>query len=124
MPPFMGGGDMISSVTCEKSTWARLPHKFEAGTPAIAQAIGLSAAIDYVSGHGIEAIGVHEAGLLDYATRRLASIDGLRILGTAPDKASVISFMLDYAPPHDVATIIDSAGVAVRAAHQDRKGGV
>ncbi|MBS27582.1 MAG: cysteine desulfurase [Alphaproteobacteria bacterium] len=117
MPPFMGGGDMISSVTFEKTTWAKLPHKFEAGTPAIAQAIGLGAAIDYVNGIGLDAIATHEADLLNYATQKLASIDGLRIIGTAPNKASVVSFMLDFAHPHDVATIIDRAGVAVRAGH-------
>ncbi len=117
MPPFMGGGDMISSVTFEKSTWAKLPHKFEAGTPAIAQAIGLGAAIDYVTSIGLDAIGAHEAELLNYATQQLSSVDGLRIVGTAPDKASVVSFTLDYAHPHDIATIIDRAGVAVRAGH-------
>ena len=117
MPPFMGGGDMISSVTFEKSTWAKLPHKFEAGTPAIAQAIGLGAAIEYVNGLGLDAIGAHEQDLLNYATQQLSSVDGLRIIGTAPNKASVISFMLDYAHPHDIATIIDRAGVAVRAGH-------
>ena len=117
MPPFMGGGDMISSVTFEKSTWAKLPHKFEAGTPAIAQAIGLGAAIEYVNELGLDAIGAHEQDLLNYATQQLSSVDGLRIIGTAPNKASVISFMLDYAHPHDIATIIDRAGVAVRAGH-------
>ena len=117
MPPFMGGGDMISSVTFEKSTWAKLPHKFEAGTPAIAQAIGLGAAIEYVNGLGLAAIAAHEQDLLNYATQKLLSVRGLRIIGTAPNKASVISFMLDYAHPHDIATIIDRAGVAVRAGH-------
>ena len=117
MPPFMGGGDMISSVTFEKSTWAKLPHKFEAGTPAIAQAIGLGAAIEYVNGLGLAAIAAHEQDLLNYATQQLLSVRGLRIIGTAPNKASVISFMLDYAHPHDIATIIDRAGVAVRAGH-------
>jgi cysteine desulfurase / selenocysteine lyase len=117
MPPFMGGGDMISSVTFEKSTWAKLPHKFEAGTPAIVQAIGLGAAIDYVNAIGLDAIGAHEADLLNYATQKLSSVDGLRIIGTAPNKASVISFTLDFAHPHDIATIIDRAGVAVRAGH-------
>jgi cysteine desulfurase/selenocysteine lyase len=117
MPPFMGGGDMISSVTFEKSTWAKLPHKFEAGTPAIAQAIGLGAAIEYVNGLGLDAIAAHEQDLLNYATQQLSSVEGLRIIGTAPNKASVISFMLDYAHPHDIATIIDRAGVAVRAGH-------
>jgi cysteine desulfurase/selenocysteine lyase len=104
-------------VTFEKSTWAKLPHKFEAGTPAIVQAIGLGAAIDYVTGLGLDAIGNHEADLLNYATQKLSSIDGLRIIGTAPNKASVVSFTLDFAHPHDIATIIDRAGVAVRAGH-------
>ncbi|HCP01572.1 MAG TPA: cysteine desulfurase, partial [Rhodospirillaceae bacterium] len=117
MPPFMGGGDMISSVTFAKSTWANLPHKFEAGTPAIVQAIGLGAAIDYVTDLGLEAIGAHEAELLNYATQKLSSFDGLKIIGTAPNKASVLSFTLDFAHPHDIATIIDRAGVAVRAGH-------
>ncbi|MDA0786768.1 MAG: cysteine desulfurase [Proteobacteria bacterium] len=117
MPPFMGGGDMISSVTFEKSTWAKLPHKFEAGTPAIVQAIGLGAAIDYVNSIGLDAIGAHEADLLNYATQKLSSVEGLRIIGTAPHKASVVSFTLDFAHPHDIATIIDRAGVAVRAGH-------
>ncbi len=117
MPPYMGGGDMISSVTFEKSTWAKLPHKFEAGTPAIAQAIGLGAAIDYVSALGLEQIGAHEHDLLNYGTQQLSSVDGLRLVGTAPAKASVMSFTLDFAHPHDIATIIDRAGVAVRAGH-------
>ncbi|NNE85321.1 MAG: cysteine desulfurase [Alphaproteobacteria bacterium] len=117
MPPYMGGGDMISSVTFEKSTWAKLPHKFEAGTPAIAQAIGLGAAIDYVSALGLAQIGAHEQDILNYGTQQLSSIDGLRLIGTAPAKASVLSFTLDFAHPHDIATIIDRAGVAVRAGH-------
>lgn len=117
MPPYMGGGDMIASVTFEKSTWAQLPHKFEAGTPAIAQAIGLAAAIDYVSALGLENIGAHEQDILNYGTQQLSSVDGLRLVGTAPAKASVLSFVLDCAHPHDIATIIDQAGVAVRAGH-------
>ena len=117
MPPYMGGGDMIASVTFEKSTWAKLPHKFEAGTPAIAQAIGLGAAIDYVSSLGLEQIGAHEHDVLNYGTQQLSSIDGLRLIGTAPAKASVLSFTLDIAHPHDIATVIDQAGVAVRAGH-------
>jgi cysteine desulfurase/selenocysteine lyase len=117
MPPFMGGGDMIASVSFEKSTWAALPAKFEAGTPAIAQAHGLGAAIDYVTGIGLEAIAAHERDLLNYATQKLASIDGLEIVGTAPNKVSVISMTLDCAHPHDMATILDRSGVAVRAGH-------
>lgn len=117
MPPYMGGGEMIRSVTFEQAEWADLPYKFEAGTPAIAQAIGLGAAIDYVTGHGLEAIGAHEADLLGYATQRLSAIDGLRIVGTAPGKASVLSFTMDCAHPHDVGTLLDRAGVAIRVGH-------
>ena len=117
MPPFMGGGDMISSVTFEKSTWAKLPHKFEAGTPAIAPAIGLGAAVDYVSGLGLAAIGRHEADLLAYANQQLAQLEGLNFIGTAPGKGSVVSFTMDHVHPHDVSTILDRAGVAVRAGH-------
>jgi cysteine desulfurase/selenocysteine lyase len=117
MPPFMGGGDMIRSVTFEKTEWADLPHKFEAGTPAIAQAIGLGAAIDYVQEIGIAAIAAHETALLQYGMRQLASVPGLRLIGTVPGKASVMSFVLDCAHPHDIATIIDRAGIAVRAGH-------
>lgn len=117
MPPFMGGGDMIGSVSYEKTTWAPLPAKFEAGTPAIVQAIGLGAAVDYMTGLGRERIAAHEHDLLNYATQRLASIDGLKIYGTAPDKAAVISFTLGNIHAHDVSTIIDRAGVAIRAGH-------
>lgn len=117
MPPYQGGGDMISSVTIEKSEWADLPAKFEAGTPAIAQAIGLGAAIDYVRGVGLDRIAEHERDLLNYATQRLASVDGLTILGTAAGKVSLVTFTLDCAHPHDIATIVDQQGVAVRAGH-------
>jgi len=117
MPPYQGGGDMISSVTLEKSEWADLPHKFEAGTPAIAQAIGLGAAIEYVEGIGVDRIGQYERDLLNYAHQKLASVDGLRIIGTAPGKVSVVSFTMESAHPHDIATIVDRHGVAVRAGH-------
>ncbi len=117
MPPYMTGGEMIKRVTFETTTFAGLPNRFEAGTPAIAQAIGLGAAIDYVSEIGLEAIAAHERDILNYATQRLAAIPGLRFFGTAPGKASVVSFTLDYAHPHDIATIVDRAGVAVRAGH-------
>lgn len=117
MPPFLGGGDMISSVSFEKSTWAGLPAKFEAGTPAIVQAAGLGVAIDYMTGIGMDRIAAHERDLLTYATQRLASVEGLRIYGTAAIKAAVISFTLADAHPHDISTIIDRAGVAVRAGH-------
>ena len=99
----MGGGDMISTVTYEKSTWAELPAKFEAGTPAIAQAIGLGAAISYLDGVGLDLVAEHEHGLLNYATQQLASVDGLRIIGTAPNKTSVISFVMEGTHPHDIA---------------------
>ena len=117
MPPFLAGGDMISTVSMEKSTWAALPAKFEAGTPPIAQAIGLGVALEYVSSIGLEGIAAHEIDLLTHATQQLSSIDGLRIIGTAPGKTSVISFTMDCAHPHDISTIIDRAGVSVRAGH-------
>lgn len=117
MPPFLGGGDMISSVTLQKSTWAELPAKFEAGTPPIVEAIGLGAAIDYITGIGLERIAAHERDLLSYAMQRLAAVDNLRVIGTAPTKTAVISFAMGEAHPHDIATIIDQQGVAVRAGH-------
>jgi cysteine desulfurase/selenocysteine lyase len=117
MPPYMGGGDMISSVTFEKSTWASLPHKFEAGTPAIVQVIGLGAAIDYINSIGLKQISIHEHNVLKYATQKLLKIDGLRLIGNSVEKASILSFTLDVAHPHDIATIIDRSGVAVRAGH-------
>lgn len=117
MPPYMGGGEMIRSVTFEKAEWADLPYKFEAGTPAIAQSVGLGAAIDYVTGLGLDAIGAHEADLLTYANQRLSSIDGLKLIGTAPGKASVVSFTMDCAHPHDIGTLVDRAGVAIRVGH-------
>ena len=117
MPPYQSGGDMIERVTFEKSTWAELPHKFEAGTPAIAQAIGLGAAVDYVSQVGMAAIAAHEQELLTHTTQRLALVPGLRLIGTAPGKVSVVSFVMDCAHPHDISTIIDQTGVAIRAGH-------
>ncbi len=117
MPPYQGGGDMIDRVSFEETTWADLPHKFEAGTPPIAQAIGLGAAIEYVEGIGMAAIARHEDNLLNYAIQQLASVEGLRLVGTAPGKASVISFAMDVAHPHDISTIIDQQGVAIRAGH-------
>ena len=117
MPPYMGGGDMINTVSFEQSTWADVPAKFEAGTPAIAQAIGLGVAIDYVNSIGLGVISKHEDELLSYATSKLNSIDGLKIIGNAQNKASVISMTLDCAHPHDIATILDRSGVAIRAGH-------
>jgi cysteine desulfurase/selenocysteine lyase len=117
MPPFLGGGEMISSVSYEKSTWARVPHKFEAGTPAILEGIGLKAAIDYVRGIGYDAIAEHEAGLTEHALARLSRVDGLRILGAAQDRGGVVAFAMDKAHAHDVATLLDRQGIAVRAGH-------
>jgi len=117
MPPWQGGGDMISSVTFEKSTWNELPYKFEAGTPHIEGAVGLAAAVDYMESIGIEAIAAHEHELLEYSTALLSEIDGLRIIGTAPHKAGVLSFVLEGVHPHDLATILDYQGIAIRAGH-------
>jgi cysteine desulfurase/selenocysteine lyase len=117
MPPFLGGGEMISSVSYEKSTWARVPHKFEAGTPAILEGIGLKAAIDYVRGIGYDAIAEHEAGLTEHALALLSRVEGLRILGAAQDRGGVVAFALDKAHAHDVATLLDRQGIAVRAGH-------
>ena len=117
MPPYQGGGGMINTVSFEETTWADLPDKFEAGTPPIAQAIGLGVAIDYMQNIGLDKIAEYEIELLNYATQRLSSIEGLNLVGTAPGKVSVISFTMDCAHPHDIATIIDQNGVAVRAGH-------
>ena len=115
MPPFMGGGDMIGSVSFERSTWAEVPHKFEAGTPMILEAIGLRAAVEWVEAIGMDAIAAHEARLVDHAMARLGAIPGLRVLGAAQDRGSVFSFALDNAHAHDVATLLDREGIAVRA---------
>ncbi len=117
MPPWQGGGDMIASVTFDKTTFQKAPLRFEAGTPAIVETIGLGAAIDYVSALGMENIAAHEQGLLHYATERLNAIEGLTIIGTAPDKAAIISFIMDCAHPHDIGTIVDQMGVALRTGH-------
>ncbi|MGO4157012.1 SufS family cysteine desulfurase [Cupriavidus sp. YAF13] len=117
MPPYQGGGDMIREVTFRKTSYNELPFKFEAGTPNIAGVIGLGAAIDYVSAVGLEAIAAHEHALLAYATGQAAQIAGLRIIGTAAEKASILSFVLDGVHPHDAGTILDLEGVAVRAGH-------
>jgi cysteine desulfurase / selenocysteine lyase len=117
MPPFLGGGEMISSVTYERSTWARVPHKFEAGTPAIIEGIGLKAAIDYVRGIGYTEMASHEASLTEHALARLSRIEGIRILGQAQDRGGVVAFSLDKAHAHDVATLLDRQGIAVRAGH-------
>ena len=115
MPPFLGGGDMIGSVSFERSTWAEVPHKFEAGTPPILEAVGLTAAIEYVEAIGFDAIAAHEAALTDHALARLGAVPGLRVLGTAQDRGSVFSFTLAGAHAHDVATLLDRQGIAVRA---------
>ena len=117
MPPFLGGGDMISSVSWERSTWAEVPHKFEAGTPAIVESIGLNAAIEYVESIGYDAIAAHEAELTEHALSRLPAIEGVRVLGRAQDRGGVVSFTLDRAHAHDVATLLDRQGIAVRAGH-------
>ena len=117
MPPFMGGGDMIDSVTFERSTWAHVPHKFEAGTPAIIEAIGLKAAIGYVQEIGYEALSAHEAALTDHALSQLATVEGLRVIGQAQDRGGVVSFTLKGAHAHDVATLLDRQGIAIRAGH-------
>jgi cysteine desulfurase / selenocysteine lyase len=117
MNPFQGGGDMIKTVTFAKTTYADLPNKLEAGTPAIASQIGLGAAIDYLDSIGRERAAEHEAELLRYATERVSAIEGVRIIGTAKKKASVLSFVIDNIHPHDIGTILDQEGIAVRAGH-------
>ena len=117
MPPFLGGGEMIGTVEWQHTTWAEVPHKFEAGTPAIIEAIGLAAAVGFVEGVGYDAIAAHEAGLTEHALARLASIKGLHVIGQAQDRGGVVSFTLDGAHPHDVATLLDRQGIAVRAGH-------
>jgi len=117
MPPYQGGGDMISSVTFEKTTWNVLPYKFEAGTPNIAGGIGFAAAIDYLTNVGIESVTAHEEELLEYATRSLEAIPGVQIIGTAREKIGVLSFMLDGVHPHDIGTVLDQEGIAIRTGH-------
>ncbi|PJB46909.1 MAG: cysteine desulfurase CsdA [Deltaproteobacteria bacterium CG_4_9_14_3_um_filter_63_12] len=117
MAPYQGGGDMIRTVSFERTTYAALPNKFEAGTPNIAGAIGLGAAIDYVSGIGMNAIAQHEAAILEYGTAQLLAVPGLRMIGTAKRKAGVLSFVLEGVHPHDIGTIVDMHGVAIRTGH-------
>jgi cysteine desulfurase/selenocysteine lyase len=117
MPPFLGGGDMISSVTFEKSTWNALPFKFEAGTPHIEGAIGLGTAIDYITSIGLDAIGAHERDLLEYGTQVVESVPTVRLVGTAPRKASILSFVMENVHPHDIGTIVDREGIAIRTGH-------
>jgi cysteine desulfurase/selenocysteine lyase len=117
MPPWQGGGDMILTVSFERTTYNALPYKFEAGTPNIAGAIALGTAIDYVEGIGLERIARHEDDLLHYATSRLSALPGLTLIGTAPDKASLVSFVVENVHPHDLGTILDAEGVAIRTGH-------
>lgn len=117
MQPFKGGGDMILSVTFEKTTYNTIPHKFEAGTPPIAAAIGLGAAVDYLSGIGMDAIAAHEHALLKYATDQVQSMPGVRIIGTAGQKAAVLSFAVNGVHPHDIGTLLNQEGIAVRTGH-------
>ena len=117
MPPYQGGGNMIDRVSWEGTTWNTVPYKFEAGTSNMAGAIGLGEAIDWVEEIGLDAIAAHEGELLDYATRKLCEIEGFRPIGTAPNKASVLSFLIDGTHPNDVAHLIDTQGVALRSGH-------
>jgi cysteine desulfurase / selenocysteine lyase len=117
MPPWQGGGDMILKVSFEGTTFNTLPHKFEAGTPNIAGTVGMGAAIDYLENLGMERIGAYEHDLLEYATKALQSVSGLRLIGTAAEKASVLSFVLDGIHAHDIGTILDSEGIAIRTGH-------
>lgn len=117
MPPWQGGGDMIDQVTLEHSTWAAPPARFEAGTPPIAEIVGLAAALDYIESIGLDRIGAWECELLRLATARIGALPGVRLVGTAPDKAAVLSFLLEGVHPHDLGTILDDQGVAVRAGH-------
>jgi cysteine desulfurase/selenocysteine lyase len=117
MPPYQGGGEMILTVSFEKSTWAPIPHKFEAGTPDIGGVVGFGAALDYVNELGLDNIGAHERQLLAYATAKLQEVPGLRLIGTAPHKAGILSFVIGDVHPHDVGTILDREGVCVRTGH-------
>ncbi len=117
MSPYHGGGEMIKYVTFEKTEYNELPHKFEAGTPNIAGTVGLGATIDYLAGLDLDAIAAHEHDLLDYATKAASEVPGLKIIGTAPEKASILSFLLEGVHAHDIGTILDHEGIAVRAGH-------
>ncbi|TAN68037.1 MAG: cysteine desulfurase [Methylobacter sp.] len=117
MPPYQGGGDMIRKVTFEETEYNALPYKFEAGTPNIADVVGLGAAIDYLNIIGMDKIAAYEAGLLDYATEKAKQIKGLRIIGEAEHKGAILSFVLDKIHPHDIGTMLDSLGIAIRAGH-------
>jgi cysteine desulfurase / selenocysteine lyase len=117
MPPYQGGGDMIRSVTFEKTTYNVLPYKFEAGTPDIAGAIGLGAALEYVMNLGMDRVAAHEHDLLEYATAQVSAVEGVRLIGTARERAGVLSFVVDNVHPHDLGTILDREGIAIRTGH-------
>jgi len=117
MPPYQGGGDMISSVTFEKTLYNKVPHKFEAGTPDMSGAVGLGAALEYLNGLGMENIEKHEHELLRYATEKVSAIPGIRLIGTAQEKAGVLSFVMEGVHPHDIGTILDQEGIAIRTGH-------
>jgi cysteine desulfurase/selenocysteine lyase len=117
MPPWQGGGDMISTVTFAESTWADLPAKFEAGTPNIAGVVGLGAAIDWVADLGLDVVGSYERELLEYATAQVSSVPGVRVVGTARERASILSFAVEGIHPHDVGQVLDAEGIAIRAGH-------
>jgi cysteine desulfurase / selenocysteine lyase len=117
MPPWQGGGDMILSVTFEKTTYNHIPHKFEAGTPNMAGAVGLGAALDWLESPLLEGAWAHEADLLAYATEALSGVPGLRLVGTAPDKVAVLSFVFEDIHPHDIGTVLDREGIAIRTGH-------
>jgi len=117
MPPWQGGGDMIETVTFEKTTFNDLPHKFEAGTPNIAGGIAMNEALKFITGLGQDRIAAHEDRLLAYATEKLGSLNSLRMIGTAPEKGALISFVMEHAHPHDIGTILDQQGIAIRAGH-------
>jgi len=117
MPPYQGGGEMISSVSFEKTVYNKVPHKFEAGTPDISGPIGLRAAIEYLEALGMENIARHEHDLLNYATEKVSTIPGVRIIGTAKEKDGVLSFVMEGVHPHDIGTILDQEGIAIRTGH-------
>ena len=117
MPPWQGGGDMISRVSFEESTWNVLPHRFEAGTPDIAGAIGMAEAFEYLNSLGLDAVAAHEAELLDYGSHLLGETEGVKLIGTGPERAGAISFLVEGVHPHDVGTILDGEGIAIRAGH-------
>jgi cysteine desulfurase/selenocysteine lyase len=117
MPPYQGGGDMIVSVTFEKTTYAKVPYKFEAGTPNIASVIGMGAAVDFLTNIGFKEITSHEDDLIAYATQMLSQLPRLKLIGTAPGKRAAVSFVIEGVHPHDISTIVDQKGVAIRAGH-------